>query len=123
MSSAQTRLAGYEADIKTPGSSETPARNLLKKPVPGALRNQSPLLAKPCGQPVCAATQPLTVCRAGTGGRPAAGRILCKDPAVGGQVASAQAPSRRARPFPSRLRRLTAAVRRLSQAWFLATPR
>ena len=37
-----------------------------------------------------------------------------------GQVASTQAPSRRARPLPVRLRRLSAAVRRLSQAWFSA---
>jgi hypothetical protein len=41
----------------------------------------------------------------------ARGRPLC-------QVASTQAPSRRVRPLPSRFRRLTAAVRRLSQAWF-----
>jgi hypothetical protein len=34
-----------------------------------------------------------------------------------GQVASAQALSRRARPRPVRLRRFSAAVRRLSQAW------
>src|SRR5260370_32371881 len=40
-----------------------------------------------------------------------------------GQVASAQAPSRRASPLPVRLRRLSAAVRRLSQAWFFAVPR
>ena len=40
-----------------------------------------------------------------------------------GQVARTQAPSRRVRPLPSRLRRFSAAVRRLSQAWFLAVPR
>jgi len=40
-----------------------------------------------------------------------------------GQVASAQPLSRRVRPRPTRLRRFSAAVRRLSQAWFLVTPR
>jgi hypothetical protein len=42
---------------------------------------------------------------------------------LAGQVASTQAPSVRVRPRPRRVRRLTAAVRRLSQAWFLVTPR
>ena len=40
-----------------------------------------------------------------------------------GQVARTQAPLRRPRPRPGRLRRFTAAVRRLSQALFLACPR
>ena len=40
-----------------------------------------------------------------------------------GQVARIQVPSERARPRPSRLRRLIAAVRRLSQAWLRVTPR
>jgi hypothetical protein len=39
------------------------------------------------------------------------------------QMARTQVPSWRARPRPSRVRRLTAAVRRLSQAWFRAVPR
>ena len=40
-----------------------------------------------------------------------------------GQVASIHAPSRRVSPRPSRLRRFSAAVRRLSQAWFAGSPR
>ena len=59
------------------------------------------------------------------GGAGPAARQACR-PAAGlipSQVASTQAPSRRVRPLPSRLRRFSAAVRRLSQAWFLATPR
>jgi len=42
---------------------------------------------------------------------------------LAGQVISTQAPSRRARPRPFRLRRFNAAVRRLSQALLLATAR
>jgi len=42
---------------------------------------------------------------------------------VAGQVASTQVPSWRASPWPARFLRLTAAVRRLSQALFLAAPR
>ena len=53
-------------------------------------------------------------------GVPAAGR----NPVPGaGQVASTQAPPCRVRPLPIRFRRFSAAVRHLSQAWFLATPR
>lgn len=59
-------------------------------------------------------------------GRPA--RLLAADEGRGGlvlagQVASIQVPSWRARPFPMRLRRFSAAVRRLSQAWLRVTPR
>ena len=40
-----------------------------------------------------------------------------------GQVARIQVPSRRVSPRAARLRRFSAAVRRLGQAWFLVTPR
>ncbi len=49
--------------------------------------------------------------------------LPCLPALLAGQVASTQVPSRRVRPLPGRLRRLSAAVRRLSQAWFLAVPR
>ena len=49
--------------------------------------------------------------------------LPCLAALLAGQVASTQAPSRRVRPLPSRLRRFSAAVRRLSQALFLAVPR
>ena len=52
-----------------------------------------------------------------------AGLAVVAGGAAVGQVTSTQAPSQRARPWLSRLRRFTAAVRRLSQALFLAVPR
>ena len=61
----------------------------------------------------------------GRSGWPGPGWLPCRAGlALGlGQVTSTQAPSWRARPRPARLRRFNAAVRRLSQAWFLAVPR
>ncbi len=53
-------------------------------------------------------------------GLPAGLAVAAAGSRAAGQVARTQAPSWRARPRPSRLRRFTAAVRRLSQAWFLA---
>lgn len=61
----------------------------------------------------------LTGLRAGSG-QPDTGVWLPRRLQV---VASAQAPSRRVRPRPMRLRRLSAAVRRFSQALLAATPR
>jgi len=56
------------------------------------------------------------------GGRPARGVAAVAGAGQSpGQVARTQAPLRRARPLPTR--RLIAAVRCLSQAWFLAVPR
>ena len=49
--------------------------------------------------------------------------LPCLPALAAGQAASTQVPSPRVRPLPSRLRRFSAAVRRLSQAWFLAVPR
>ena len=60
-------------------------------------------------------------------GRPAAGLPGAgwrAEPVAGaGQVASTQAPPCQVRPRPIKVRRFSAAVRRLSQAWFLVTPR
>ena len=120
-------MSGYVAlRPALPGGVVTWFEEPAEKASSGALRNRSPLLAMPWGQPVCAEIQPLMVCHAGTRGQPRAGSCVRTPRRAGlpaGQVASAQASSRRVRPFPIRLRRLSAAVRRLSQAWFLAVPR
>ena len=106
---------------------ETPARSLLKKPVPGTLRSRVPAPGSAYGPgsarfTLSAALHGLRV-RATAGRGPELAVRACRAGWPAGQVASAQAPSRRARPLPIRLRRLRAAVRRLSQASFLAVPR
>ena len=50
-------------------------------------------------------------------------RVPIKSRCGPGGQARAQAPSRRVRPALTKVRRLIAAARLRSQAWFLATPR